>query len=209
MTLNEQSSECAVLCISVTRRLLALDIGDVRTGVAMSDSTNALASPAAVLTACNKESLLAELEVFVRAYSARVVKEHFANRHFILENGDDDEFIKRASDIEKLSAHEMFECIVIGLPLDQLGNETARAAKVREWGEYVASGVGLRTAFVDERYTTRRMIAADKAMKRRSKDGRASIDARAAAEILQSFIDAKRFTDSLLIEEKLNSTEQT
>lgn len=202
MIVSEHTPESAGLSLNLTRRLLALDIGDVRTGIAMSDPTNALASPAAVLTARNKETLLAELEAFIKTYSARVVKEHLANSLSIAENGYDDEFIKRVGDIERLAAQQLFECVVIGLPLDQYGNETARALKVREWGEYVAAGVELRAAFVDERYTTRRMIAADKASKRRAKDGKASIDARAAAEILQSFIDAKRFTDSLLVTEK-------
>lgn len=203
---------------NVTRRLLALDIGDVRTGVAMSDSTNALASPVAVLVARTKESLLDELLKFVDEYSVRLIKELGSmfttsagsigsTQTDVLQTGefgdeDDELFLKRTGDYVRFSTSQLFECVVIGLPLDQSGNETVRAAKVREWGEYVASGIELRAAFVDERYTTRRMIAADKASKRRAKDGKANIDARAAAEILQSYIDAKRFTGALMEAEK-------
>ena len=210
MTLNEQTAETVGLHFNVTRRLLALDIGDVRTGVAISDSTNALAGPAAVLTARNKESLLAEIESFIETYSARVAKELAfesstetpkTNATESVTNtviNNDESYIKRAGDHLQLAANDLFECVVIGLPLDQFGNETARAAKVREWGEFVAASVELSVAFVDERYTTRRMLTADKASKRRVKDGRANIDARAAAEILQSYIDAKRFTKSFV-----------
>jgi putative holliday junction resolvase len=216
VTGGEQTAENAGLHVNVTRRFIALDIGDVRTGVAMSDSTNTLASPAAVLIARNKESLLDEFESFIEMYSASVAKElalmvasndkssngSQAENEPPEDSNDDASFTKRIGDFDKLTAAQLFERVVIGLPLDQSGNETVRAAKVREWGEYVASGVELRAAFVDERYTTRRMIEADKASKRRAKDGKANIDARSAAEILQSFIDAKRFTDSLMSAEK-------
>lgn len=168
------------------RRWLALDIGDVRTGVAVSDESGALASPMTTIKAKTKELLLDAFAEAIRKF------EYESGDYFKKANGEaDQELWRRVGDMDSKPVKEMYAGLVIGLPLDQSGVEALRAKKVREWGEFVAEGIGLEAFFFDERYTTQRMLSADREVGRRVADGRKNIDARAAAEILQSFLDAR------------------
>src|SRR5688500_11376929 len=44
--------------------------------------------------------------------------------------------------------------LVVGLPLDQRGNEGESATLAREIGELIATAIGLEAVYVDERFTT-------------------------------------------------------
>lgn len=148
----------------VASRFLALDIGDVRTGLALSDATGALAFPAGVVAASDAEELAAALSASIGALKAS----------------------------GRIAPGEALDALIVGVPLGESGGETERSRKVCAWGEAVAVALGLPVHFVDERYSTRRMIAADRESGRNAKRGKENMDARAAAEILQGFLDVWR-----------------
>ena len=175
-------------CEAPCGRWLAVDIGDVRTGVAVSDANAVLATPVGTLIARTHELLAAELESFLERY----IVSNLDIPQISKLNGESPLLKRREHDEGKISLSDIFAGLVVGLPLDQYGRESERSAKVRKWGEYLAESLGLPVHFVDERYTTRRMIAADKAVGRRTADGRTNIDARAAAEILQTHLDSQK-----------------
>jgi putative Holliday junction resolvase len=183
-----QNSESSRDFGGAPKRWLAVDIGDVRTGVAISDEGAILATPIGTVVARTKELLCAEAQTFLENFIAS----NLDIPSISMLTGESPQLKRREHDEGRLDVCDLFAGIVVGLPLNQSGGESARAAKVREWGDLLADSLGLAAHFVDERYTTRRMIAADRAIGRRAADGRANIDARAAAEILQSFLDAKR-----------------
>ena len=54
-------------------RILALDLGKVRTGVAMSDTTGTLASPLCVIKETNRNELVKRIVDLVKKYSVKVV----------------------------------------------------------------------------------------------------------------------------------------
>ena len=54
-------------------RILALDLGKVRTGVAMSDVTGTLASPLCVIKETNRNELVKRIVDLVKKYSVKVV----------------------------------------------------------------------------------------------------------------------------------------
>lgn len=54
-------------------RVLALDLGKVRTGVAMSDTTGTLASPLCVIKETNKGKLLNHVIELVKKYGVKVI----------------------------------------------------------------------------------------------------------------------------------------
>ena len=84
--------------------------------------------------------------------------------------------------------------LVCGVPLGPLGDETERSQLARDAGAEAGRILGLPVYFVDERYSTRRIMSADRETGRSEKEGRADIDARAAAEILQGFLDSRRLS---------------
>ena len=136
-------------------RVLGLDLGAKRIGVAVSDRTGTLASPLTVLDRSDDAAR-------DRREIARLVKEEEAER------------------------------VVVGMPTS-LSGEPGPAAKAA-LAEVVALSDELEVTVVawDERFTT---VIADRAMAgvgRRAKDRRATIDAAAAAVMLQSWLDANR-----------------
>ena len=136
-------------------RVLGLDLGAKRIGVAVSDRTGTLASP---------------LTVIARS----------------------DEPARDRREIARLVKEEEAEQVVVGMPTS-LSGEPGPAAKAA-LAEVVALSDELEVPVVawDERFTT---VIADRAMAgsgRNAKDRRATIDAAAAAVMLQSWLDANR-----------------
>lgn len=133
-------------------RTLALDLGDRRIGVALSDATGTLARP---------------LEVFQRR--------------------------SRAADFAHVAAlvqqHEV-GAVVIGLPFNMNGTEGQRAAWTRDYGAALGQAVERPVTFWDERLTTVEAEELLQAQGRRSE--KRSVDAIAAAIILQSYLDHLR-----------------
>jgi putative Holliday junction resolvase len=136
-------------------RVLGIDLGSKRIGVAVSDPTRTLASPVTVLERSGDS-------VADRRAIRRLVVEHEAEK------------------------------VVVGLPTS-LSGEPGPAAKAA-LTEVVALSdeLGIPVLAWDERFTT---VIADRGMAsggRNSKQRRATIDAAAAAVMLQSWLDANR-----------------
>ncbi len=92
---------------------------------------------------------------------------------------------------EIVSSYQI-EAIVIGLPLNMDGSEGAAAKEVRQLAKELQVQTGLEVFFQDERLSSfgaeRKMASANLRRKKRRKH----LDAVAAAEILQEFLDTKK-----------------
>jgi len=135
-------------------RLMGLDVGDKRIGVAVSDLLMLTAQPIAVIERKGMERDLAAIDRLCKQY-----------------------------EVEKL---------IIGLPLNMNGTLGPKAHQIQEFAHLVAGNLDLLMEFFDERLTTKlaenMLIQADVSRSRR----REVIDKLAAANILQTYMDAKR-----------------
>lgn len=133
-------------------RYLAIDYGQKRTGLAICDREEMLASPFAVLE--NPKEVLAKI-------SATVEKEEI-------------------------------EAIVVGLPLNMDDTQGAQAKQVLKFAEQLKSIVEIPIHFQDERLSSfaaeEKLSAAEFTRKKKRK----RLDAVAAAEILQAFLEQKK-----------------
>jgi putative pre-16S rRNA nuclease len=82
------------------------------------------------------------------------------------------------------------ERLVIGLPRELDGSVGAQAQLVTEYGELLKQALAMPFEFFDERYSTSEALARQRAAGVSDKRGRATIDAVAAAVILQDFFDS-------------------
>jgi putative holliday junction resolvase len=73
--------------------------------------------------------------------------------------------------------------VVVGLPVSLSGDEGAQAAETREFAARLRAAVAVPVETWDERFTTRMA---------RATPGRQSEDSRAAAHMLQSWLEAQR-----------------
>ena len=129
-------------------RILAIDWGEKRVGLALSDPTRTIASPAGFIARrAGKRPPVAEL--VRRAVAAEV-------------GG-----------------------FVMGLPLDENGDETSRCAEVREVAAELTKRTGLQVRFVDERFTTASALRAIREMEGSTRGRKGDVDAVAAAVLLQ------------------------
>lgn len=129
-------------------RVLAIDYGERRIGLAVSDPSRTIASPAGfVLRRAGKRPPIAEL-------------------------------------VRRAVAHEA-TAIVIGLPLDDAGNETARTVEVRRIAVELEQRTGLAVTLVDERYTTAAALRAIQEMGGSTRGRRGDVDSLAATILLQ------------------------
>ena len=134
-------------------RLLAIDCGDRRIGVAASDELRMLASPAGVIVRrAGKRPPVAEL-------------------------------LRRMDEIGDVDA------VIMGLPLDGDGNETARCTEVRAVAAAITERSGRGVSFVDERYSTARAHRALHEAGGKVGDHRHDIDAMTAAMLLQAVLN--------------------
>ena len=81
------------------------------------------------------------------------------------------------------------DAVIMGLPLDGDGNETARCAEVRSVAAAITERSGRLVSFVDERYSTARAHRALHETGRKVGDHRHDIDAMTAALLLQAVLD--------------------
>jgi putative Holliday junction resolvase len=134
-------------------RLVGVDIGERRIGVAMSDELGVLASAHSVLRSVGRA--------------------------------------RDASAVAAIAREADATTIVIGLPLTMGGQEGQQADKARRFGEAVSKHE-LEVVFWDDRLTTReaQRRLQDAGMRRAKRA--ATIDAAAAAVLLQSYLDARR-----------------
>ena len=134
--------------------ILGVDYGDVRTGVAVCDKTEFLASPVCTV----RESYMPKL-------------------------------------IDKLNAiinDKKPELIVVGLPKNMDGSLGFRAQACTEFAEALGEACGVETVLWDERLTSviaHRQLQSNGKREKKHKD---IVDAAAAVEILQSYIDSRK-----------------
>jgi putative holliday junction resolvase len=129
-------------------RLLAIDYGERRIGLAVSDPTGTIASPAGhILRRVGKRPPITELA-------------------------------RRAAELEANG-------LVVGLPLDGDGNETARSADARNVGDELSRRTGLPVQYVDERFTTAQALRAVRDMGETTRGRKGDVDALAATILLQ------------------------
>jgi putative Holliday junction resolvase len=129
-------------------RLLAIDLGDRRIGLAISDPTGTIASPAGHVT-------------------RRPGKRPPVN-----------ELIERARELDA-------QGFVVGLPLDENGDETERSGEARRVAELLGERSGLPVRLVDERFTTAAAQRAIREMGGSTRGRKGDVDALAAAVLLQ------------------------
>ncbi|MFL5574733.1 MAG: Holliday junction resolvase RuvX [Gemmatimonadaceae bacterium] len=129
-------------------RLLAIDYGERRVGLALSDPEGIIASPAGFIQRRpGKRPPVAEL-------------------------------VRRAGELEARG-------FVLGLPLDDEGEETARSAEVRQIADELERRTGLPARLVDERYTTAAALRAVREMGGSARGRKGDVDALAATLLLQ------------------------
>lgn len=130
------------------RRWVAIDLGDRRIGLAVSDASGMIASPAGhVLRRPGKRPPLTALLARVHALEA--------------------------------------EGIIVGLPLDQQGEDTPRAAEARRLAHELSTRTGLPAEMVDERFSTAAALRAVQEMAGSTRGRKGDVDALAATVLLQ------------------------
>ena len=123
-------------------KVLALDYGAARTGVAVSDATGTIARPLAVVERAASDSGLAALRVIVEEQGA--------------------------------------ELVVVGLPLTLRGEVGEQARETEAFAAALGGVVDVPVETFDERFTTTLAARAG---------GSTEEDARAAAHLLQSYLE--------------------
>ena len=138
-------------------RLLGLDFGNKRVGLAVSDASGTLARPLRTITRTSS------LEDFIRVLV--------------------DEIRGLQTDADGLGG------VVVGLPRRLDGSASEQTARVRAFADRLRSEIDLPLTFQDERLSSReaegRLALRERDWRRRKK----SIDAAAAAVILQDHLD--------------------
>jgi len=100
--------------------------------------------------------------------------------------GGGEESIRSALDL----IHEYEPCeIIVGLPSNLKGNDTASTENAREWARQLALVSSIPITLIDERLTTIQATGALRAGGLNSKQMRSRIDSAAAAIFLQAYID--------------------
>lgn len=136
-------------------RILAVDWGERRIGLAISDPSGTIASPVGFITRrAGKRPPIAKL-------------------------------IARAKELEATA-------FVLGLPLDQEGEDTARATEVRAVAAELERRTGMSVELVDERYTTAAARRAVRELGGRPSDRPGDVDALAATVLLQHVLGRAR-----------------
>ena len=136
-------------------RLLAVDYGERRIGLAISDPTGTIASPAGhIVRRAGKRPPIAEI-------------------------------IRRAQALEAKG-------FVVGLPLDESGEDTPRAIEVRRIAAEIAKRTGLPVRLIDERFTTAAALRAVREMGGSTRGRKGDVDALAATVLLQHALSHAR-----------------
>ncbi len=127
---------------------MAIDLGDRRIGIAISDPSGMIASPAGfILRRAGKRPPITALLAKAKELNARA--------------------------------------FVVGLPLDQHGEDSPRAAEARRLASELEKKTGLGARLVDERFTTAAALRAVREMKGSTRGRKGDVDALAAALLLE------------------------
>lgn len=139
----------------MTGRVLGVDWGERRIGLALSDETRTIARPLTTLT--------------------RRAGKRFPMRPLLA----------------ACAAHDV-TAIVVGLPLDERGEEGPAALAVRALAADLARRTTLPVTLWDERLTTARALRTVRELGGSTRGRKEDVDALAAALILQHYLDAQR-----------------
>lgn len=82
--------------------------------------------------------------------------------------------------------------LVVGLPLDDDGHEGDSALAAREMAELFSARAGLPLDFTDEDFSTARVLQISRELGESARHRQQEIDARAAAVLLQRWLEARR-----------------
>ena len=147
------------MSITWRRRWLAIDLGDRRVGLAVSDAAGMIASPAGhIERRPGKRPPLTAL-------------------------------LAKAVELE-------VEGFIVGLPLDQMGEDTPRAAEARRMAHELSTRTGLPAELVDERFTTAAALRAVQAMEGSTRNRKGDVDALAATILLQHALRTMELRDA-------------
>lgn len=136
-------------------RLLAIDYGERRIGLAISDPTGTIASPAGfILRRAGKRPPIAAI-------------------------------VRRAQTLEARG-------FVVGLPLDENGNDTGRATEVRRIAAELTARTGLPADLIDERFTTAAALRTIRELGGTTRGRKGDVDALAATILLQHALNHVR-----------------
>ena len=131
---------------------MAVDLGDRRVGLAVSDPLGMIASPAGfVERRAGKRPPLTAL-------------------------------LARATELGA-------EGFVVGLPLDEQGEDTPRAAEARRLAHELSTRTGSPAELVDERFTTAAALRAIKEMEGSTRGRKGDVDALAATILLRTALE--------------------
>jgi putative Holliday junction resolvase len=134
---------------------MAIDYGERRIGLAISDPTGTIASPAGfILRRAGKRPPIAEL-------------------------------VRRAEALEARG-------LVLGLPLNEQGEDTPRAVEVRRVAEALERRTSLPVELLDERFTTAAALRAVREMGGSTRGRKGDVDALAATVLLQHALNHAR-----------------
>ena len=134
------------------KRIMGIDYGDARTGVALSDLLCTIVGSTAVVPSRNRE--------------------------------------KAVADIVRMAREQEVGKIVVGLPRNMDGSEGPRAQLCREFAEILGAATGLETIMWDERRTT---VEAHNILSQHNYHGQKrknTVDAVAAALILEGYLNS-------------------
>ena len=134
-----------------TLKILGIDHGNVRIGIAISDESGSFARPLTIIP-------------------------HVSRLH-------------DAEKVWKLCEEHGCEMIVVGIPYDSDGGEGPRARSVLRFVAQLKSICRIPVITWDESYSTKNVIATSLQMKESRSSRRQALDDKAAAMILQSYLD--------------------
>ncbi|MBW4548210.1 MAG: Holliday junction resolvase RuvX [Symplocastrum torsivum CPER-KK1] len=101
-------------------------------------------------------------------------------------------FDRDIAQLRQLVEQRQVEVLVVGLPYLMDGTIGAQARKVQKFTARLSSALGLPVEYVDERLTSVEAEELVKAERRSLSDNKALIDRKAAAIILQQWLDERR-----------------
>lgn len=178
----------------VVQRSLGVDLGDVRIGVALSDSLGMLAHPCETIQVGSGQQQQQQ-------QSQNAKNKGTAQKGGKPPNGGKQPpasataavvvSAKGVSRVAEIAAREKVGVIVVGLPRNMDGTEGPAAAKARAFAEALRTKTPCEVRLLDERLST---VAAHKALQasgRNVKDSRQIVDQVAAQMILQTYLDGE------------------
>jgi len=132
-------------------KILGVDHGNVRIGIAISDESGSLARPFTILTHVSRA--------------------------------------QDAKEVCRICEGEGCGLVVVGIPYDSDGREGPRARSVLRFVEQLQAICGIPVKTWDESFSTKNVIETSIQLKKSRGSRRKALDDKAAAMILQSFLD--------------------